>query len=136
MSAILNSLMRKMNLKPVTCVMVGLFGTFFSEEDEFEFDTANTTLVDVAKEVRKRYGDGAFGFRRCYYLHGEQHFTDKGWVYLSGEINRKDDVFARNLESESILRGNMEYNHINAVLKTNGRFFPFAKDDIVLDFLK
>jgi len=133
MSGILDDLIKSANNVPITGVVVGLFGAFVSEYDEFKFDTSHHTISEVAKEVKKRYGDGVFGFRRCYYIHGKQHFHDKGWVYLSGKVELKNDIFDRNLPDEKILRSNMECNNLAAIIKVRGRAFPFNKDDIVLN---
>ena len=136
MGAILEKLIKQANSTPITGVYVGLFGTFFSETDEFPFDTDKRDVNAIAKEVRKRYGKMAFGFRRCYYLHGEQKFRDKGWIYLSGDIESKDEVFKKNLPNEDILRNNMKFNDVPAVIRMEGHVFPFNKEDKLLSQIK
>ena len=136
MGAILEQLIKQANSTPVTGVYVGLFGAFFSETDEFQFDTDKCDINTIAKEVRKRYGKMAFGFRRCYYLHGEQKFRDEGWIYLSGDIESKDEVFKKNLPKEDILRNNMKFNDVPAVIRMEGHVFPFNQKDKLLSQVK
>ena len=136
MGAILEQLIKQANSTPITGVYVGLFGAFFSETDEFQFDTEKRDVNAIAKEVRRRYGKMAFGFRRCYYLHGKQKFSDKGWIYLSGDVESKEDVFKKNLPNEDILRRNMEFNDIQAIIRMAGHAFPFNKEDKLLSQVK
>ena len=136
MGAILEQLIKQANSTPVTGVYVGLFGAFFSETDEFQVDTDKCDINTIAKEVRKRYGEMAFGFRRCHYLHGERKFNDAGWIYFSGDIESKEEVFKKNLPNENILRKNMEYNDIPAIIRMAGRAFPFNKEDKLLSQVK
>ena len=131
---ILDSIAAKANTVPVKGVFVGLYGSFFSETDEFQMDDIED-LKKVAREVYRRYKKRTFGFRRCAYLHGEQYFRDPGWIYIDkGTIETQEEVMKRNLPDEQILRDNMRINKVDAVLKINGRHFPFdLKNDVLLE---
>lgn len=133
--SILSSIVAAANSTPAHGVEVGLYGFFFSESSEFPMDDTSD-IFEVAKEVVKRYGDRAYGFRRCYYLHGVQHFVDEGWAFLSGKVRTASEVLSGTSPRERILRDNVKINGMRAVIDLlGGRVFPFdpQKDVIIQD---
>ena len=128
----MSKLIEESNSTPVYGVLVGLFGFFVSDMDEFQMDDTSD-LYKVSDAVMSRYGHRAFGFRRCFYLHGKQHFTDAGWVYLHGKIRTADEILNSDNPSERILRENVRINGIKSVIDTGGRTFPFDPEkDVIL----
>lgn len=130
--SILDKVIKEANSTPVYGVQVGLLGSFFSDEDEFPISDISNLLA-VAKEVEEKYGIRAYGFRRCYYLRGKKHFLDDGWVFFRGTVRTAAQVLAETSPSEQILRDNVRWNHMSAVINTAGRTFPFTLGkDIIL----
>lgn len=121
------------NTTPIHGVMVALYGFIVSDSDEFRMaDTSN--VRKVAKKVAEKYGGRAYGFRRCFYLKGKQHFIDKGWVYLNGTVRTAKDVLAGNDPSEQILRNNVRINGMKAVIEIGRSAFQFDPNkDLVIN---
>lgn len=123
-------------------VLVGLFGFFLSEVDDFYVSYSKLDdLESICKLVRKRYGNMAFGFRRLRPV-GHQPFgrddeyLDPGWIYIcGGKVESAKEVLSRDDPKEEVLRSNIRCNKIAAILKTPvGKTFQFdPKKDIVLD---
>ena len=130
----LEKITAKASKTPANGVKVGLYGFMFSESSEFQMDDTSD-IHKVAAEVRRRYGCRAYGFRRCYYLHGRQDFVDKGWVFLGGTVRTANEVMIANDPSEHTLRINIKCNDMKAVIYlASGQVFVFNPDkDILLD---
>ena len=136
MSAILEKLIEDANVKPVHGVTVGMFGFMVSESSEFPMDDTSD-IYAVATLVKEKYGNRAYGFRRCYYLHGQKHFVDKGWVFIQGKMRTAKEVMSDNLPDERILRENVHDNGMEAVISFGGQTFEFKiGKDMILNTTK
>ena len=98
----------------------------------------NTSDINAtARIVKEKYGDRAYGFRRCYYLHGQKHFIDKGWIFMLGKVRTAEEVGRDNLPDERTLRENIICNDMKAVISFRGRVFEFHPDkDVLLSMTK
>ncbi len=106
-------------------VIVGLFGFFLSEVDDFYVSYSKLDdLESICKLIRKRYGNMAFGFRRLRPF-GQRPFgrddeyLDPGWIYIcGGKVESAKEVLSRDDPKEEVLRSNIRCNKIAAILKT------------------
>lgn len=118
-------------------------GTFVSEATEKPIDAWDTEkAVIMAAEIIERHGAKPYGFRFTTRARGDDDLDSKvtkrsGMYYLGGEVFTRDQVEARNLPGEEILRSNMRSNDIERiVVNTNSWKYTAAlgKDDVVLEF--
>jgi len=126
-------------------------GTLFSEQSEKDIDSWDTKkAVEMAESITERYNAKPYAFVfRTYKTHdpvsdGEGGFLkveskkekESGYYFLGGKLETYDDVLARNLDSENILRSNMRGNEYWIVCINTNSFkstMPFGEEDKIVD---
>ena len=126
-------------------------GTFFSETNDDYIDSWDTVkATDMAKDIKQRYGAKPYGFRFATRLVAKpisdgaggkldvqpKTIKTSGLYFLGGKLETIDDVFARDLKEESILRSNMEANRMYVVCENTNSYratIPFEEDSTLLD---
>jgi hypothetical protein len=126
-------------------------GTFVSECTTKDIDSWDTKkAVEMANSVMERYGAKPYAFVfRTFKTHdeisdGEGGFLkvenkkekESGYYFLGGKLETYDDVVARNLDSENILRSNMQNNEYCVVCVNTNSFkstTPFGENDKIVD---
>lgn len=118
-------------------------GTFVSESTTKPIASWDQeTAVLMASDIMERHSARPYGFRFLTRHRGPDDLDSKiraksGIFYLGGEIFTLDQVEARNLPDEEILRSNMRLNNIERiVVNTNSWKFTAAlgPNDVVLEF--
>lgn len=116
-------------------------GTFVAETTTKPIDAWNTDdAVAIAALITERYGAKPYGFR--FTTRGrEDHELDSKVIatspmhYIGGKVETLEEVEARNLESERILRDNMRCNRWSRIWTTTEGYRwtqPLEDDDVVL----
>jgi hypothetical protein len=126
-------------------------GTLFSEQSEKDIDSWDTKkAIEMAESILERYNAKPYAFVfRTYKTHapvsdGEggtlevrpKKEKESGYYFLGGKLETYDDVLARNLDSENILRSNMRGNEYWIVCINTNSFkstMPFGEDDKIVD---
>lgn len=118
-------------------------GTLFHETTEKEISSWNPDEAMVmAREIKERHGAAPFGFyfttreRKRGELDSKQVARSVDY-YLGGKIETLEEVEARNLPSEEILRFNMQANNINKIIVNKNSWkstLPYNEGDVVLDW--
>lgn len=126
-------------------------GTFVSEYTTKDIDSWDTKkAVEMAESIVERYNAKPYGFRfETWKTHtpvedGEGGVLevrpklekDSGIYFLGGKLETYDDVVARNLDSESILRSNMRGNEYWVICINTNSFkstLPFGENDRIVD---
>ena len=117
-------------------------GTFVSETTSRPIDTWDVdTAVQMAREIKERYGAVPYGFRFTTRSRGDDDLDSKvadksPFYYLGGKVETLAEVEARNAPDEAILRSNMRSNGYDRIIvNTNSWRFtgPLEPDDVVLD---
>ena len=124
------------NQKDGTYVLVFLHRFILSDEECFSI-SEDEDVISVAEKVMDKYHEKAFAFRRFKVFHGNKRYIDPGFMYLTGNVETRDEVYARNDPSEDILRRNMEYNDYRAMIRIGPHAMPFdPKKDVNLEIDK
>lgn len=126
-------------------------GTFVSESTTKDIDSWDTKeAVKMAEKIMERHGAKPYGFQfETWKTHdpvsdGEGGFlkvqskleASSGIYFLGGKLETYDDVVARNLDSENILRSNMRGNEYWIVCITTNSYKhtgAFNEKDRVVD---
>jgi hypothetical protein len=126
-------------------------GTLFSESTTKDIDSWDTKkAVEMADSIMERYNAKPYAFVfRTLKTHddvsdGEGGFLrveakkekESGYYFLGGKLETYDDVLARNLDSESVLRSNMRGNEYWIVCINTNSFkstMPFGENDKIVD---
>lgn len=120
-------------------------GTFVHEETEKPIDSWDVEKAkDMARKIKERHGATPFAFYFTTRSRTEKELdskvTEKSCTYfLGGKVETLEEVKARNLPDEKILRRNMEANNIKKILVNTNSYkvtVPLEKDDVVLDWEK
>ena len=118
-------------------------GTFVSESTTKPIDAWDVeTAVIMASDIMERHNARPYGFRFLTRTRDDADLDSKvsatsGIYYLGGDIFTREQVEARNLPGEEILRSNMRANDIaKIVINTNSWKFtaPLRDGDTVLAF--
>lgn len=106
--------------------------------------------VELAESVRERYGARPYGFTFETHLEGDpvpdgrggtlavrpRKLCSSAFHFLGGRVETLDEVEARAVASESILRSNMRGNGIAVVLVNSNSYratLPFEAEHLVVD---
>ena len=126
-------------------------GTLFSESTIKDIDSWDTKkAVEMAEKITERYNAKPYGFGfETWKTHapvsdGEggtlevrpKEEKSSGIYFLGGKLETYDDVVARNLDSESILRSNMRGNEYWVICINTNSFkstLPFNENDRIVD---
>lgn len=126
-------------------------GTLFSEQSTKDIDSWDTKkAVEMAESIMERYNAKPYAFKfETWKTHapvsdGEggtlevrpKLEKESGYYFLGGKLETYDDVLARNLDSENILRSNMRGNEYWIVCINTNSFkstMPFGEDDKIVD---
>jgi hypothetical protein len=119
-------------------------GTFFPESTEKEIDSWNVKKAQkMSESIEERYGATPYAFRFKTRGRSEGDLDSKvikssRFYYLNAKVETYEEVVARNLPDEKILRDNMRINGIKKVV-TNGSdsktykfHLPFEDGDVIL----
>lgn len=118
-------------------------GTFVSEQNEASIASWDVeAAVSMARTIKQRYGATPYGFYFSTRSRGPDDLDSKvsatsNIYYLGGNVETKEEVFARNDPKESVLRSNMEINGFDRIIVNNNswRFTAALRDtDVVLEF--
>lgn len=118
-------------------------GTFVHEQTTKEILGWNVKkAVEMARNIKERYGATPFGFQ--FSIRGREDdeldsdvLERSCMYYLGGKIETREEVEARNLDNERILRDNMRINEIDRVIVNTNSYkitLPFNLDDVLLEF--
>lgn len=116
-------------------------GSFVSETSEKKISSCDVDeAVRMSKDIVERHGAKPFGF----YFKSEGGFAKtetktSHMYYLGGKVETLEEVEARNLPEESILRSNMRNNDIQRILVNCNSYkstMPLNEGDVVLDMSK
>ncbi len=117
-------------------------GIFFSEKTPNPIDSWDVTeAVALSRKIKERHGATPYGFQFITRSRDEDdldsNISDRSpMYYLGGTIYTMDEVIARNMPDEDILRRNMKANNIDKIIiNTNSWKFTsfFNKDDILIE---
>jgi hypothetical protein len=117
-------------------------GTFVAETTEKPIDAWDVEkAVEMARGISERYGAKPYGFRFSTRSRKADELDSKvtktsGIYYLGGQVQTKEQVFARNDPKESILRANMECNEIDKIIINDNSWRytgEFSDGDTLLD---
>jgi hypothetical protein len=120
-------------------------GTFVAETTQKQIDSWDTdTAVEMAREIKERYGATPYGFRFSTRTRGADDLDSRvtetsPTYYLGGKIETLADVEARNDPDERILRSNMRNNGYDRIVVNDNSWRcvqPLQSDDVVLDFTR
>lgn len=118
-------------------------GTFVHETSTKRIETWDVEQAKaMAKDIVERHGATPFAFYFTTRSRGETDLDSKQTAqsctyYLGGRIETLEEVKARNLPDERILRSNMECNgYARIIVNTNlwKVTQPLRDDDVVLDW--
>lgn len=119
-------------------------GTFVSETSQVEVSSWNVNeAMELAHGIQERHGATPYGFyfitrsREDSDLDSKVTETSKGIYYLGGVISSRQEVVARNLPNEDILRFNMEVNGVDNIIENNNSWkftTHFKEADTILDW--
>ena len=124
---------KSVNLANGDYAHVCMYGFFLSEETYIPVNDV-TDVLSIAEKIMKEFHERAFAFRRMTVASKKAKYIDPGWLYLSGKVELKSEVFARNDPQEDILRTNMEHNDLDAIIRIFDHAMPFdPKKDVNLE---
>lgn len=118
-------------------------GSFCSEEYEYPVEKWDINQAkEMAKTVKEKYTLMPYGFNFVTRGRNDDELDSRvleksPLYYLGGKIETIEEVNARNLDSEYILRENMRRNNHNKIIVNDNSFRYFAplKDtDIILQW--
>ena len=116
-------------------------GTFLAETTERPIQSWDVKLaVKMSKTITERYNAHPYGFRFMTRVRTEKQLDSKivkesPLYYISGTIETREQLEARNDPREEILRGNVRGNGYKRVIRTTTGWQwvqPLHDDDIVL----
>ena len=106
-------------------IQVVLHGILVSDSAEFKLRD-KASLDEIASEVEKRFGDHAFCFRRFgKNAIGRRYAKDRGYVYMRGKVQTRDEILAGTDPRDDVLRTNVRFNDFQAVIRIGGAAMPF-----------
>lgn len=126
-------------------------GTFFSEQSRKPIDSWSIPeAVNIAAGITERHAAKPYGFRFVTMLEAEpisdgrggtlevksREIERSGFHWLGGRVRTYDEVCADDLESERILRSNMQSNIYPAVVENNNSWKftgEFSEGSVVVD---
>lgn len=119
-------------------------GTFVSEVTDREIDAWDVdTAMAMATDIVERHSARPYGFQFTTRERNDDELDSReiarsGTYYLGGEVLTREQVEARNMPTEEVLRSNMRINDIERIIvNTNSwKFTAELKDkDTVLEFV-
>jgi len=118
-------------------------GTFVSETTTKEIGEWNVEqAMQMARDIKERHGATPYGFyfstrgRKADELDSREICTSKKY-YLGGKVETQEEIIARNLPDENILRSNMRNNGIKRIITNTNSYKivqPLDDDDVVLQW--
>ena len=116
-------------------------GTFVSERTVKDIDSWDiATAINMARDIVERHNATPYGFQFLTFARGDDDLDSKQTAispmyFLGGKVETLEEIEARNLPEESILRSNMRCNGYNKVIVNTNSYkitLPFEDDDVVL----
>lgn len=117
-------------------------GTFMPEETTLPIESWDIDLaVNMSKEIEERHGARPYCFQFVTRSRSEDELDSKvvaksGNHFLGGAIETREEIVARNLPDERILRANMQGNDIKKVITNCNSWkvtIPFTDEDVLLE---
>ena len=117
-------------------------GTFLAEDRTMPIHAWDVdTAVAMSATITERHGAKPYGFRFTTRARADDELDSKvvstsPMHYIGGKVETREEVFARNDPSESILRSNMECNGYDRIWRTTEGWSwtqPLSADDVVIE---
>lgn len=118
-------------------------GTFVHEETTKPIESWDPIVAkEMARGIKERHGATPFAFRFFTREREADELDSKitkrsGLYFLGGKVETLEEVMARNLPDENILRSNMQCNGIKRIITNTNSWkvtMPLEKDDVVVEW--